>query len=102
MNYINNQTEEVCMAAVKQNGFTLQYVENQTEEICLAAVNQNGLALQLVKNQTEDICLAAVKQDGWALKYVNIDKFPDVYVYHKLLMKYHKRSSTKRKIRNIA
>ena len=56
LQYIENQTEEMCLEAVKQNGYALEYVENQTEEICFEAVKQNGRALQFVKNQTENIC----------------------------------------------
>ena len=32
------------LKAVKQDGYALQYVQNQTEEICLEAVKQNGYA----------------------------------------------------------
>ena len=58
------------MAAVQQNGHALQYVKNQTYDICITAVQQNGIALEYVKNQTDNICMAAVQQDGYALKYV--------------------------------
>jgi len=34
------QTEAEALAAVNQNGYALQYVHNQTPEICLAAVGQ--------------------------------------------------------------
>jgi hypothetical protein len=37
------------------DGQALYYVKNQTEEICLAAVKQNGLALYYVKKQTENL-----------------------------------------------
>ena len=40
------------------------------EEICLAAVKQNGRALEFVKNQTPEICFVAMKQDGRALEFV--------------------------------
>ncbi|WP_196332989.1 DUF4116 domain-containing protein, partial [Clostridioides difficile] len=30
--------DEICLIAVGQNGMALQYVENQTDEICLIAV----------------------------------------------------------------
>ena len=33
---------------MKQNGYALQYVEEQTPEICLAAVKQNGYSLRYV------------------------------------------------------
>ena len=59
-----------ALEAVKRNGFALQFVMDQTEEICLEAVKQNGLALKYVQNQTEAICIEAVKEDGDALWYV--------------------------------
>ena len=42
-------------------------MKEQTPEICLAAVNQNGMALVFVKEQTPEICLAAVREDGMIL-----------------------------------
>ena len=33
---------------VKEDGLQLQYIRNQTDELCMAAVKQNGLALQYV------------------------------------------------------
>ena len=37
-----------ALEAVKQNGYALQYVKEQTEEICFEAVKQDGYALQYV------------------------------------------------------
>lgn len=70
LQFIKNQTDEICLAAVRNNGRALQYVTNQTNEICLAAVQETGFALQYVKNQTWEICLAAVQETGFALQYV--------------------------------
>ena len=67
----DNQTEEICLTAVQQNGYALQCVHNQTDEVCLAAVKQDGYALQFVRNQTEAIVKAAVEQNGWALRYAH-------------------------------
>ena len=39
------------MAAVTQNGMALEYVEEQTPEICMAAVTQNGRAIKYVKDR---------------------------------------------------
>ena len=47
-----DRISEICLQAVKQNGFALKCVINQTPEMCLEAVKQNGLALKRVKNQT--------------------------------------------------
>lgn len=69
LEYVKEQTPELCLIAVKQNGYALMSVKEQTPELCLAAVRQNGYALEYVKEQTPEICLAAVKQNGLALKY---------------------------------
>ena len=70
LQFVKEQTPEICMIAVKQNGWALRYVEEQTPEICMAAVQQNGLALKYVKEQTPEICMAAVQRNGYALRYV--------------------------------
>jgi hypothetical protein len=70
LQFVQNQTTEICLEAVKQNGNVLRHVQNQTPELCLEAVKQNGNALNYVQNQTPELCLEAVKQDGYALKFV--------------------------------
>ena len=47
----------------------LQWVKEQTEEICLTAVRQNEDALQLVKDKYFEICLDIVKQNDDGLLY---------------------------------
>ena len=47
-------------------------MKEQTPEICLAAVQQNGRALMYVKEQTSDICLAAIKQNPEAKVFVRL------------------------------
>jgi hypothetical protein len=83
LEHVKNQTPELCLEAVKQNGNSLYYVKNQTPELCLTAVKQAGYALYYVQNQTPELCLEAVKQDGYALKFVNKDKIP--YLFHNVL-----------------
>ncbi len=48
----------------------LRWVEEQTPEICLAAVQQNGEVLEFVREQTIEICMAAVQQNPNAIKYI--------------------------------
>ena len=48
MQYVQNQTEEICKLAVEQNGYELQYVHNKTEEICKLAIQQNPQVLEWV------------------------------------------------------
>ena len=47
-----NKFYELCLEAVKADGFALKYVEHQTPELCLEAVKEFGMALQFVKEQT--------------------------------------------------
>ena len=44
---------------MQQNGKILEYVKEQTPEICLAAVRQYGEALQYVINKTPQLCKVA-------------------------------------------
>jgi hypothetical protein len=68
------QTFEVCLAALKQNPFAaFRMIKNQTPEICLAAVKMDGLnILPLVKQQTPEICRAAVEQNPKARMFARI------------------------------
>ena len=85
LRYVHVKTPEICMAAVQQNGHALQFVpeELMTPEICLAAVQQYGHALGYVPEglKTPEICLAAVQQYGYALEYVPTElRTPGLYL----------------------
>lgn len=75
LEYIKNQTKDICREAIKQNGLALQYIKKQTKKLCVSAIKQNGLALQYVKpdiyiylnHMIDDL---AVKQNGLAIQYV--------------------------------
>ena len=72
LQYIKEQTEEICKLAVQQHGSALQFVKKQTEEICKLAVQRDSRALQFVKKQTEEICKLAVQQNVCASQYVKL------------------------------
>jgi predicted RNase H-like nuclease len=77
LKYVKEQTPEICLKAVKQNGNALEYVKEQTPELCLEAVKENGYSLQYVKEQTPEICLEAVKKNWSALQYVK-EQTPEI------------------------
>jgi hypothetical protein len=77
LKYVKEQTPELCMAAVKQNGYALQFVKEQTLELCMEAVQEDGSALRFVKEQTPELCMAAVKRSGWVLEFVK-DQSPEL------------------------
>ena len=51
---------ETDLQEVKQDGLALEFVKEQTHELCLVAVQQDGQALEIVKKQTPELCLAAL------------------------------------------
>uniref|UniRef100_A0A6C0EBP8 DUF4116 domain-containing protein n=1 Tax=viral metagenome TaxID=1070528 RepID=A0A6C0EBP8_9ZZZZ len=53
----------------------LKYVENQTEEICMIAVRQNIKSFLYVKEQTDTICEYVLKKDPWYIKHIKNQKY---------------------------
>ena len=70
--YVNHQTEDICLIAVKRDGLMISAIHDKTEKLCVAAVRQNPAALQLIENQTPFICLMAIMKDftGRVFRYV--------------------------------
>lgn len=77
LEFVKEQTPEVCLEAVKEDWQALQFVKNQTPDLCLIAIREDDSALQFVKEQTPEICLEAVKQNGGALQFVK-DQTPEL------------------------
>ena len=65
-----NHGYEQVKEELRVRGDLLQFIQNQTEELCKIAVQQDGLALRYVKEQTEEICLLAVQQNMAAIHTV--------------------------------
>jgi hypothetical protein len=64
------QTEEMCLAAVAQNGRAIKFVKDQTECVCLVAVKKDPCCLKFIKNKTPKICQAAVFKEGKSIRFV--------------------------------
>ena len=71
----NQQSSAVCIAAVTSRGLALNFVINRTEEIILAAMRQNGAILVCVtkEEQTVDVCVAACEQYLDAFAFIKND-----------------------------
>jgi hypothetical protein len=67
---IENQTEELCIEAIKQNYQALKFVKNQTLKICKEAIKININAYFYIRDKTFDINLMVVKNTGWMIKYI--------------------------------
>ena len=71
MEFIDNQTEELCKYAIeKSNGCALKYVKNQTDDICKFAIDTNPFSIEHVEVQTEDLCLYVVERDPYTIRYI--------------------------------
>ena len=85
LQYIETQTNEMCILAVKCKPLALQYVRKdlQTSEMCTYAVERIPLAFMYVKKdlQTSDMCIKAIRADPLLSKYVR----NDVQIYKDIL-----------------
>jgi hypothetical protein len=92
LDFTNDEISELSLIAVKQNGKAIEYIENQTEEICCEALKRGyhnyysnqkfGTELHYfydllyvifenIKHKNYNICLAAVKADGYMIQYIS-------------------------------
>lgn len=55
---------------IRKRPSMLEFMPEQTPDICLAAVESDGMALRFVRHQTEDICKAAVKSNPEAARFI--------------------------------
>lgn len=73
------RTTEVCHIAVEQNEMALKHAPNQTNDMCMSAVQRNGTTLQWVLTQTLNMCIEAIHQDGRNIRYV-LNKTPEMCI----------------------
>lgn len=56
--------------AMRKRPRMLEFVPEQTPDLCLAAVESDGTALEFVREQTDEICSAALKSNPNAAQYI--------------------------------
>jgi len=57
---------------LRDDGLKLHYITEQTEELCLVAIKQNPLAIKYVTKQTELMVKEVIMQDWELLRYCHI------------------------------
>lgn len=67
--YMHTYYEDVYVYAVSQSSDLFKHITDQTDKICLSAVAKEGLALRYVIEQTEKICQIAIHSNPFSLKY---------------------------------
>ena len=53
----NDIRKKLQKIVIEKDNSLFEYIENQTEELCLIAVTNDPYALKFVKKQTKEICL---------------------------------------------
>ena len=66
------QTDDVCLLAIKNNVWDIKYIHNQKEKYGLLACKMDGSALSEIKAeyQTDAICKIAIKHNPSNFKYI--------------------------------
>ena len=67
-------TIDECLEAVKEDGLKLEFIEeeNQTEEVCLAAIRNDPSSIRYVKHQTPKLCGEAIKVGLYEWDYITL------------------------------
>ena len=68
--FIDNPSEEVQLAAVKKFGNSIRYIKNPSQTVQLAAVEKWSTSIQYIENPSEKVQLAAVKQYPFSIEYI--------------------------------
>jgi hypothetical protein len=68
--FIDNPSEKVQLAAVKKNPLSIQYIQNPSEKVQLAAVKRWSPSIQYIQNPSEKAQLASVEKDPHSIYYI--------------------------------
>lgn len=70
--YIENQTEELCVASYNKDHDSFKYIKDPSYQLSLLAVSGKwrGENIKYVKNQHVDLCKIAIKNNFNNLKYI--------------------------------
>lgn len=76
--------------AVNQNGLALKYIkpDDQTDELCMTAIKNNYLALRYVHKQTFKICMLSLYKSDGKRSIIKMIKNPEINIYCEILKKY--------------
>lgn len=65
LQYIQNPSEDVQLAAARKNGWSIQYIQNPSIAVQLAAVQQEWLIIKCIKNPSRTFQLSAFARFGF-------------------------------------
>lgn len=68
---VENPSEKMQLAAVRQNPDLVSVLDNPTEEVQLAAVRQKADCLLQLREPTEKVCLAAIAENPELIRFIS-------------------------------
>ena len=67
---IDEQTEEMCLTALKKDGYCFNYFKIKTKSLLLKSVEVEPSILKLLEEQTEEFYLEAIKLNWKSVRYI--------------------------------
>jgi len=64
---------------------SIQFIKNQTEEICKYSIIQLPGTIKYIRKPTKELCILAIELSSNAINYINKNKFPEAHEYWRLL-----------------
>lgn len=71
LEYISNQTDQLCETAILNNTTALQFVKKQTTEHCRLAIKKNPASILYVLKPNQELCDMAISYDPRTIRYIN-------------------------------
>jgi len=75
LQFVDFQTNELCLAAIENIDSATYYVKKQTPEICLYVVTKNSYNLIYIKNPSYEITKLALQKNGFLILYIKYKYF---------------------------
>lgn len=75
LQYVENQSTDICESAIRCDPMAIRHVKNQTEEMCRYSIQKNPNAIFHVRNKTIELCELAKNS---AQKYPHAKSFKQI------------------------
>lgn len=75
---VGSNLEQECFQILKENGLFLEYLREQTPELCQTAIKQTYHALKFVHHQTKALGELAIQQSPFAVRYLSKDDLSEM------------------------
>jgi hypothetical protein len=68
--FMDNPSEEVQLAAVKDDPWAIKHIQNPSERVGLVAVEKIPYSIKYIQNPSQEVQLAAVKKNPYTFYHI--------------------------------